>query len=124
MNWFDRLCSRRDISLNLRNIDIVCDRIDIDKNRRRPEPGDRTDGREKAVWGRNNLIAGADIESHQRKQDRITTGRAADRMFHAAICRKFAFEFGDFPAEDKAVGVEHTPKRGLNLRPQAFVLFF
>ncbi len=104
----DRLRARRDRARNLRHVEIVSMRIDIDEHRPRAEPRDTTPGRKKAERRRDDLAAGADVEGHHRKQQRIRTGSTTDRIFRVTILGNRAFQPAHFIAEHKALRLQHT----------------
>src|SRR5258706_10673971 len=105
MDRLDGLCPCGDNGLDLSYVEVVCDRININKDRCCAETRDRANSREKAVRRRDDLVAGADIEGHQRKQDGVAARGTSDRVFCAAISRKLVFKLSDLAAKDKAVGI-------------------
>ena len=64
-------------------------RIDVAEDRPRTDPGNRSGGRKKRERRGDHLIAGADLERHQREQQRIGSGGHADAGGRAAIARDF-----------------------------------
>src|SRR5436190_6703479 len=116
--------ARGDLFFYLRNVEIVSNRIDIDEDRRRTEPRDRTDGCEEAVRRRNDLIAGADAMRHEGEQYRIASRGTTDRMLRAAVSRQVLFELRNLAAKDKSVTVENTAERVFDLWAKRRILFF
>jgi len=48
----------------LRAVEIISLRVNINENRRRAEPRNRADRREKAIWRGDYFIAGGNVQSH------------------------------------------------------------
>src|ERR1035437_3144689 len=124
MNRLDGFRSRCDLCLDLRNVEVVGDGVDIDKDGYSAKPRDGADRSEKAIRCGDDLVAGTDVEGHQREQDGIAPRSTADGILGPAICGQFSFELSDLAAEDKCVGVENTRYRGLDLGTDRLILFF
>src|SRR5437762_11443184 len=117
------LCPAGYFRFDLGDIDIVCKRIDIDKNGLGAKSRNGADGGKKAVWRGNNLIAGSDVESHERKQQCVAARCAAYRILCPAIDGDLLFKLSDLGAKDKSIRVEHASNGRFDLGPQLSMLF-
>ena len=73
----DRAGTRADLPGGVSEIDVEVVRVDVDPDRRRAEAGDRACGGEEGEGRDQDLVAFADIERHQREQERVGAGRDA-----------------------------------------------
>ncbi len=78
--------------LHRRRREIERLRIDVAEDRPRADPGNGSGGRKERERRGDHLVAGADLERHQREQQRIGAGGHADAGGRAAIARNFRFE--------------------------------
>ena len=86
-------------------VDVERGRIDVDEDRLRAEPGDGAGGREERKGRRDHFVAGADVERHQRGQQRVGSRRHADGVRHAEERRQLALEPLDFGTADEVLAV-------------------
>ena len=66
--------------------------IDVDEHRPRAEPRDRAGGGEERIGRRDDLVARADAERHQRQQQRVGARRDGDRVRTPSVARQLALE--------------------------------
>ena len=108
MDRHDGFRAWRDRIGDLRCVDIVSVRIDVDENRARAETSDR-----RAVAKNENGVVMTssprfDVERHQREQQSIGSGGTADRVFRLAIVGDRRFELAHFVAEHEALRIHHA----------------
>ena len=103
-------------------IDVVGRQIDIDEDRPRAEPRDRSRRREKRVGRRHDLVSRLDTERHQRQQQRIGARRHRDRVSDAQQLGQLTLETGDFRPQDEALAVADAGHRREKLLAQRTVL--
>ena len=70
--------ARADLTFDLRRVDIESRRIDIDKHRPRPQPGNRAGGGKERVRRGDDFVAWLNIDRHQGDQQCIRSGRHTD----------------------------------------------
>ncbi len=78
--------------LHLGGILVEAHRVDVEEYRPRPGPGDSPAGRKESVGTGDDFIAAADVERHQRDQQRIGAGRDADAELALDIGRDLVFQ--------------------------------
>ena len=78
--------------------DVEAVRLDVDEHWPRADAGDGASGGEKSVRTGDDFIAGADVERHQRDQQRIGAGRDADAELAARVGSSRRFECLHFRA--------------------------
>ena len=101
----DRLGPRRDGRDRRVDVDVERVGIDVDQHRRRADAHDAAGGGEERIGRRDDLVAGADVERHQRREQRVGARRQADRVRHAEVRAQLALEAFDFRAADEALAV-------------------
>ena len=115
MDRYDRLRARRHRGNRLRRIDVEGDRIDVDQHGPGTKPRDGAGGGEKRVRRRDHLIAGLDVEHHQREQHGVGARRQRDGMAHAEHRGELVLERVDLRAHDEPLAVRDARHRLENL---------
>src|SRR2546425_1757068 len=113
---------RSDGLLDSGRVDVVAGRLDIHEHRSRIQAGDDPGRGEERVRGRDDLIAGTDVESHQGNQERIGSGRDPDSEADAAVLGDAVFEALDFGALDEDLAVKNALNGVENLLLDGFVV--
>ncbi len=90
----DRLGPRRDLSLDLAHIHAESV-VAIDKDRRRPDLGDRAHCGDEGVGCRNDFVAVTDIERPERQLDCIGSRIHADGVFRPDQVRESALKIDE-----------------------------
>ena len=101
---------------------LYVDRLDVDKDRLRPEARDGAGGGEEGVGCGDDLVARADAPGHQGQQQRIGARGAADGVRHPAILRDFGLKPGDFRTHDEALAFHDRQDHRLDLASQSAIL--
>ncbi len=86
-------------------------RIDVDEHRRRAEPADAAGRREERIRRRDDFVARADAERHQRDEQRVGARRDGDRVLGLEERRQLALERVDFRAQDEPLAVADARER-------------
>ena len=92
------------------------------KNGRAPSRAIDAGRREERERRRDDLVAGADVERHQREQQRIGARRQAEAVLRLRVRGDLRLELGDSRPEDEALLVADLADRRLDLRAQRRVL--
>src|SRR5437867_6036269 len=99
---------RSDSLLDSGRINVVAGRFDVDEHRPRIQAGDDAGRGEERVRGRDDLGAGANVQSHQGNQERIGSGRHPDSEADATIFRDAVFKALDFGALDENLAMKNA----------------
>ena len=84
----DRLGPRRDRRDRGAGVDVERAGLDVDEHRRRAERATTQPAVAKNEYvRRDHLVAGADAERHQRRQQRVGARRHADGVRHVEVAR-------------------------------------
>ena len=118
----DRLGARRDRGDGRGRVEVEGVGVDVDEHRRRAQPGHRAGGREERIGRRDDLVARADVERHQRRQQRVGARRHADRVRRLQVGGQLALEALDFRAADEALAVADARDRVEQGLPERGVL--
>ncbi len=105
MDRHDRLRPRRDRGDGLRGIDVEREGIDVDQHGTRSDARDAACRREKRVGRRDDFVARADAERHEREQQRVGARRDADGVLDAEERGQFPLEAVDLRPHDEALAV-------------------
>ncbi len=93
----------RDFRLDQGGINVECSRIDIDKDRRRPQARDATRrGEEREGWA-DHFVPRLDAQGHQGAKQRVGAAADADGVFGLAVGRQFFLESLDMGAKDQGL---------------------
>ena len=103
-------------------VEVERRRVDVRKDRRRADAGDRLGGGvEREGWA-DHLVPAYDAHRLEREHERVGPVRHADRVRHTEIAGGFALECLDLRPEDEATRVEHRCEPLLELRDVGRVL--
>jgi hypothetical protein len=80
-----------------------------------PHPSDAAHGGEESESGRDHLVAGTDVQAHQRVEDRIRTTRDTHRVFAVAQGSYFLLEFSHHRTADTHLGFQYIRDSRENL---------
>src|SRR5262249_39622855 len=97
-------------------IDVVSPGIDVYKYRPRTQPDDRASSCAEGEWRGDDFIIAADAEGHQRQQQSVRAGGAADRELHSGKVSKLLLQPLNFRAENEMLAVHHRFHRAQNFR--------
>ena len=122
MHGNHRLRARRDGRFDELRVDVERRVVDVHQHRPRAEARDGAGRREERIGGRDDLVAGLDVEGHQREQQRVGAGRHRDRVADAEHPRHLVLERGDLGAHDEPLAVADARDRRENLVAQRAVL--
>ncbi len=92
MDWNDAAGPRRDGCLERGHVHQVGRRFDVDEPRRPPSRHDRRHGWDGRVGGRDNFVAGLNIEDAKSKGQGVGAAVQADPVSSSAIGGKLLFE--------------------------------
>ena len=118
----NRAGPRPDLPGGVRQVEVVVMRIDVDPDRGGAEPNDGASGGEESERREEDFVALANIECHERKQERVRTGRDAEGVLHAEERSAILLEGLDPRAHDELIGAENVTEGGLKLRLEGAVL--
>ena len=93
--------------LDLRRIDVVGLRVDVDEDRLGAGAGDRAGGGEEGVRRGDHFVARPDALGHQADQQGVAAGGDGDRVRAAAVLGQLGFAVGDGRAEDALLAFQH-----------------
>lgn len=113
-----RLGARADGAGGGGGVEVVRALIDVGEHRTRTEPGDGTRGGEEGEGRGHDLITGADVERHERGQQRVRTRRHTDDRAGVGERSKLGLERFDFGSADETSAVEHAGQGGGELFAQ------
>ncbi len=99
-------------------------RIDVAEERPCAEPRDDAGRREEGERRRDDLVARADVERHQRDEQRVGAGRDADSEGRLRVGRDLFFELRDVRSENEALRVADLADGRFDLGAQRRVLPF
>ncbi len=122
MHRHDRLGARRDRRDRGGRIDVERVGLDVDEHRLRADPGDAAGGREERIGARDHLVAGPDVQRHQRREHRVGAGRQADGVRRVQVRFQLALEAFDLGPHDEALAVADSGHRLEQGLPQRRVL--
>ena len=122
MHGYDGPCPSTDLALHVGWIDEVGRGVDVREDRHGAQARDGAGRREERVAREDHLVAGADVERHEREQERVAAGCARDRVGHAEGTGQFVFQIVDVGAEDEPPGVTDAVERGPDFLPQDGIL--
>ena len=117
-----QLAALRDRRADGGRIEVERRGIDVAEERPRTEARDDTGRREERERRRDDLVAGADVERHQRQQQRIGARRQAEAVLRLRVLGDLRLELGDAGPEDEALLVANLADRRLDLGAQRRVL--
>src|SRR2546423_14838636 len=94
--------------LDLFGRDVVGARLDVNEARARADARDCAGGGEEGEGGCDDLLSSAYVERHEREQDGVRAGGAADGVLRVRVARQFPFEQAHVLAEYELLRVEHA----------------
>ena len=97
-------------------------RIDVEEQRPRAGAYDRARGGEEAEGAGDDLVTGADLECHQRQQQRIRARGNADPVAALTVGADGGLEFPDRAAQDEMLARAHLGDGRFDLRREGLVL--
>ena len=118
----DGFGARGDGRSDLCDIDVEGDGIDIDEHRLGAEQSNRSGGGNEGEGDGDDFIAGSDAEGHEREQDGVGAGGAANGMFDSDISRDRFLEGLHLGAENEVLGGENATYRRLHFRLDLLIL--
>ena len=118
----DQLRLRGDRPLDLRDVEVERRRVDVDEDGHGAEARDAACRREEAERRGDDLVAGPEIERHQRDEERVGAARDADRVLDAEVRGDGALEGLDLRAEDEVPVRRDALEGGAKLRHQRLIL--
>src|SRR2546423_9653798 len=108
--------------LDLFGRDVVGARLDVNEARARADARDCAGGGEEGEGRCDDLVALAYVERHEREQDGVRAGGAADGVLRVRVARQFPFEQAHVLAEYELLRVEHALDGRAHLVAQRGVL--
>src|SRR5690606_26176757 len=96
--------------------------VDIAEDRARVQARDHASGREERESARDDLVARLDPERHQRDEQRVRSGRHADRVASVRVFRNAPLELGDVRAQNEALTLTDLANRSLDIVAQRRIL--
>ena len=106
----------------LLGVEVEATAIDVGEDRCRAEPRDGACRCEERVRRAHDLVIRFDAQRHQCEQQRVRSGRTAQREAAPAVTRKLRFESLDLGTEHEALTLDDPPERRIDLRPERLVL--
>ena len=97
-------------------------RIDVEEQRPRAGTYDRARRGEEAEGAGDDLVTGADLERHQRQQQRIRAGGNADPVAALTVSADRRLQLPDRAAQDEMLARAHLGDGRLDLRREGLVL--
>ena len=82
----NRASAGRDFPSGVGEIDVEVVRVDVDPDGGRAETSHGARGSKEGEGREKDLVAFTDVESHEREQERVSTGRDAESMLYAEEC--------------------------------------
>ena len=95
-------------ALERRRAQVVTGGIDVHEDRHRVQPRDDPRGGEEGVRRGEDVIAGADLERHERGEERVGARRHPDPVPRADVVRHGLLEDRYLRAHDELLGLEHA----------------
>jgi hypothetical protein len=118
----DRLGARGDRGLDRGRVDVVGVGLDVHEDGLRTGAPDRAAGGEEGVRRGDDLIAGRQVDGHQRQQEGVGAGRAADGVGRAHVFADLRLQAADLGAHHEALGLQDLPDDRLDLVADRLVL--
>ena len=122
VNGNDSARSACDRHPDLSGVDVVIDRIDVDRNDRRPNLLRRQPSGNKRVSRNDHFIAWANSQGLEQQTKRLQAVANPNGVLNAHVGCKVVFELFDFGTQDEVSGSKHAGDRRLKGRPQFRVL--
>ncbi len=116
-----RIC--RQSFFNETRIDVVGNRINVDKQRPGAQPENTAHGGKKRIWRSQNQITGANPDGHQGRQQGIGATGDPNGMGRTAVGRHLPLQIFHLGAHDIGGGIDHPGNCRDDLVPQGLQLF-
>ena len=118
----DGLGLRRDLRLDLIDVDVVGRGVDVDEHHLRAGHLDRLGRGDEGVGDRDDLVTRADTQRLQRDEQRVGSVGNADAMTDPAVLREGLLERLDERAADEGGLLDHGGDRRVDLGFDGLVL--
>ena len=118
----DRAGTRADLPGGVREVDVEGVRVDVDPDRGRAEAGHGTCRSKEGEGRQEDLVPFADIERHEREQERVGTGGDPEGMLHAEERGAVLLKGLEARAHDEHVRAEDIAEGALKLGLEGAVL--
>jgi len=101
--------------LDLPGVDVVSQRLDVDEDRRGASERDHLGCRDEGEGRRDDLVPGTHPVRHQREQESIGSGGAAEGVPDSHVRGQTALQFGPLGSQDELGTAEHLVHSGADV---------